>query len=382
MSNGDMGIDASNWSSGLDSLFARVAGRFGRAEPRRQARSYLTGLLAPIARKNGWQLADAAGDATPDKMQRLLNTAKWDADGVRDEVRAYVVEKIGHAGATLAVVEVAFPKKGSKSAGVHWQRFGPEMARRAQVGLFLAYVSDGGSALIDRELYLPRQWTENPRRCSEAGVPLPVRYRSKGAQAAAMIERAVASGLPVSWILVDETFAATPELKRLLARSGLGHVVSVKPDHTLTFSAGRQRVDMIAKYVPETAFVRIPDDGDREWAVLDLKFPDGHPGRWLLLSRHREHRTEVTHHLCAGPSATTLPELVRVVRSREAVQVCVTRACDEIGLHHYQVRRYQAWYRHATLSMLAYAYASAYATTDAESSSTVVDCLSFIARSL
>ncbi|MEU5784195.1 IS701 family transposase [Micromonospora lupini] len=377
MRHGDSNIDVNSWSSGLDPLFARIAGRFGRAEPRRQARSYLTGLLAPIARKNGWQLAEAAGDTTPDRMQRLLNTAKWDVDGVRDEVRAYVAERIGDVGATLAVAEVIFPKKGTKSAGVHWWRGGKEPARQAQVGLFLAYASATGSALIDRELHLPPQWTQDPRRCSEAGVPMSVRYRSKAAQAASMIERAVMAGLPVSWVLADETYAAALEFADLLTATGLNHVLTVRPEHMLTLSAGRRRVGAIAEAVPETAFVRLPDDGDQEWAVLELRFPDGRPGRWLLLNRHRD---EVIHHLCAAPPGTTLAELVRVARSRETVQACLARACEGAGLHQYQVRRYHAWYRHATLSMLAYAYAYA-AHNASKSHAAVVDCLTFVAGS-
>lgn len=104
--------------AGLEELFGRVAGRFFRAEPRRRARAYVRGLLAPLAYKNGWTLAEIAGDSTPDGMQRLLNATTWDTDGVRDDLHAYVVEHLGDPGGVLVVDETGFLKKGSKSAGV------------------------------------------------------------------------------------------------------------------------------------------------------------------------------------------------------------------------------------------------------------------------
>jgi len=116
-----VGADLDSWVAGLDGLFARVAGRFGRVEPRRQARAYLTGLLAPVERKNGWQLAEAAGDTTPDKMQRLLNVVRWDPDEIRDDLRAYVVENLGGPDGVLIVDETGFLKQGNRSVGVQRQ---------------------------------------------------------------------------------------------------------------------------------------------------------------------------------------------------------------------------------------------------------------------
>src|SRR5215471_14246611 len=160
------------WLSGLDDLFARVAGRFGRVEPRRQARLYLMGLLAPLERKNGWQLAEAAGDATPDRMQRLLNNARWEARGVRDDLRGYVVQHLGGPGGILVVDETGLVKKGTRSAGVQRQYSGTAgRVENCQLGVFLAYASPKGRALIDRELYLPRSWTQDRARCAQAAVP-------------------------------------------------------------------------------------------------------------------------------------------------------------------------------------------------------------------
>ena len=164
--------DLAAWVAGLDDLFALVAGRFGRVEPRRRARAYVRGLLAPLAVKNGWTLAEAAGDATPDGMQRLLNAAAWDADGVRDDVRGYVARHLGSADGVLVVDETGFLKKGARSAGVQRQYSGTAgRIENCQLGVFLAYATGKGRALVDRELYLPKSWTDDRDRCRDAAVP-------------------------------------------------------------------------------------------------------------------------------------------------------------------------------------------------------------------
>jgi SRSO17 transposase len=192
MSVGVTADDLQAWAAGLDTLFARVAGRFGRVEPRRQARAYLTGLLAPVERKNGWQLAEAAGDATPDRMQRLLGSARWDPREVRADVRAYAVANLGHRDAVLIVDETGFIKKGTKSAGVQRQYSGTAgRVENCQLGVFLAYASPPGRALIDAELYLPKSWLEDRPRCQEAGIPDDTEFATKPVLARQMLARAL-----------------------------------------------------------------------------------------------------------------------------------------------------------------------------------------------
>ena len=157
-----------------------MAGRFPRVEPRLRARAYVRGLLAPLAVKNGWTLAEAAGNKTPDGMQRLLNRAAWDADGVRDDVRGYVMRHLGDAGGVLVVDETGFVKKGTRSAGVQRQYSGTAgRVENCQLGVFLAYAGPKGRALVDRELYLPKSWTDDRDRCREAGVPDDVQFATK-----------------------------------------------------------------------------------------------------------------------------------------------------------------------------------------------------------
>jgi SRSO17 transposase len=179
------------WAQDLTYLHARIAPRFARPEPRRRALAYLQGILSDISRKNGWQLAEHAREATPYGMQRLLSNAVWDTDGVRDDLRRYVVEQLGSHGAVIVVDETCFPKRGAKSAGVQEQYCGATgQVENCQVGVFLSYVTASGHALIDRELYLPLCWMEDPERCRAVGVDVSrVRFQTKPELAQRMIER-------------------------------------------------------------------------------------------------------------------------------------------------------------------------------------------------
>ncbi|WP_344050688.1 IS701 family transposase, partial [Planotetraspora silvatica] len=216
------------WVSGLDALFGRVAGRFGRVEPRKQARAYVMGLLAPVERKNGWQLAEAAGDSSPDRMQRLLNNARWDAREVRVDLRAYVVENLGHRDGVLIVDETGFIKKGVKSAGVQRQYSGTAgRVENCQLGVFLAYTSPLGRALIDAELYLPKSWTDDQARCAEAGIPQNTEFATKPVLARAMLARTLDAGIPVSWVTADEAYGQDYKFRHFLELRRLNYVVAV-----------------------------------------------------------------------------------------------------------------------------------------------------------
>src|SRR5918994_807300 len=179
--------EAHRWADQLDDLVARIAPRFSRVAPRRRARAYLQGLLAPLERKNGWHLAEAAGDASP--------------DAVRDDLRAYVVEHLGDPDAVLVLDETGFLKKGSKSAGVKRQYSGTAgRIENCQIGVFLAYASRHGHALVDRELYLPEGWLSDRPRCREAAIPDAVGFRTKPQLARVMLERALDAEIPVAWV--------------------------------------------------------------------------------------------------------------------------------------------------------------------------------------
>jgi SRSO17 transposase len=357
------------WVSGLDALFARVAGRFGRVEPRRQARSYVTGLLAPVERKNGWQLAEAAGDASPDRMQRLLNNACWDAREMRVDLRAYVVENLGHRDGVLIVDETGFLKKGDRSAGVQRQYSGTAgRIENCQLGVFLAYASPLGRALIDAELYLPKSWLADRPRCEQAGIPQDAEFATKPVMARAMLGRALDAGVPVSWATADEAYGMDYKFRHFLEQRRLGYVVAVPKSQVVGAGlSGDTRADTLAAQAPEQAWKRLScgegSKGPRlyDWALADVHF-ETEPGyqRWLLVRRALAPTTkgelELAYYLCHGPAGTTIKDLIRVAGARWAIEECFQSAKNETGLDHYQVRRYDAWHRHITLAMLAHAY--------------------------
>src|SRR5688500_10135681 len=216
------------WAEGLEAVHARLAPRFARAEPRRRALAYVQGLLSPVERKNGWQLAEQAGEATPDGMQHLLARADWDADQVRDDLRMYVVEHLGDEQAVLVVDETGFVKKGLKSAGVQRQYSGTAgRIENCQIGVFLGHASRHGRALIDRALYLPESWAGDAARREEAGVPAEVAFATKPKLGRAMLERAFRTGVPCAWVTGDSGDGADHSLRRAVERSGRGYVLAV-----------------------------------------------------------------------------------------------------------------------------------------------------------
>jgi SRSO17 transposase len=358
--------DLRAWLAGLDQLFARVAGRFGRVEPRRRARGYLLGLLAPVERKNSWQLAEAAGESTPEGMQRLLNFYAWNADDVRDDLRSYVAEQLGGPEGVLVVDETGFIKKGTKSAGVQRQYSGTAgRVENCQLGVFLAYASGRGRALIDRELYLPKSWIGDQERRAEAGIPADVEFATKPELARMMLSRALEAGVPARWVTADEAYGQDSKFRGFLEQRRVSYVVAVPKSQTITLGMGTSRADSLAADAPDPAWKRLSaGDGSKgprvyDWAMATLPRIDGlAPAfeRWLLIRRSITDPTELAFYLAYGPIGTPIDELVRVAGARWAIEECFQQAKTETGLDHYQVRRYDAWYRHITLAMLAHAY--------------------------
>jgi len=235
----------------------RIAGRFARVEPRRRARAFVLGLLSGLRRKNCWTIAEQAGDATPDGMQHLLAAARWDADAVRDDVRAYVVEHLGSPDGVLVVDETGDVKKGTASGGVQRQYSGTAgRVENCQVAVFLSYASRRGHALIDRELYLPRSWTTDKARCAAAGIPEGTVFATKPALARSMIGRALDAGTPAAWVTGDEVYGADPGLRADLERRRIGYVLAVAAACRVTTGAGTCQARQIAARLPRRAWQR------------------------------------------------------------------------------------------------------------------------------
>ncbi|MDQ4078707.1 MAG: IS701 family transposase [Chloroflexota bacterium] len=352
------------WAAGLDALHARLAPHFRRSEVRDRARRYLAGLLAPVERKNGWQLAEQLGERHPRGVQRLLDVARWDADAVRDDLRRYVVEHLGEAHGVLVVDETGFLKKGTKSVGVARQDSGTAgRTENCQVGVFLAYVTDTSRAFLDRALYLPQRWAEDAERRAAAGVPESVRFATKGALAQAMLAEAFAVGVPAAWVVGDTVYGTAPELRPWLERERRPYVLAVPKTHRMWLAERQVSARTAVTTLPSVAWRRLSaGDGSQgprlyDWArvSLDGTTPPGW-GRWLLARRSVSNPTDVAYDRVFAPVGTPLAEMVRAAGSHWAIEESFERAQGEVGLDQYEVRGWTAWYRHITLALLAHAY--------------------------
>lgn len=352
------------WRAGLDALHGRIAGRFRRSEARNRAKQYLAGLLDRVERKNGWQLAEHLGESGPQGVQRLLNAADWDEDAVRDDLRDYVVEHLGDPGGVLIVDETGFVKKGTKSVGVQRQYSGTAGRREnCQIGVFLNYASPKGRTFLDRELYLPQNWADDPERRCEAGVPEAVTFATKPELAKRMLERAFAVGVPAAWVTGDEIYGDATDLRRWLEQERHPYVVAVSCSHPVWHDGTQERADAFVASLPQEAWgtlsCGVGSQGERvyDWACLQLPAETASGmAHWLLVRRKRSDATELAYFRAWGPEVTLPDELVRVAGMRWAIEESFEDAKGSVGLDQYEVRKWTAWYRHITLTLVAHAY--------------------------
>lgn len=374
--------DVCHWVQTLSHLHARIAPRFARPEPRRRALAYLQGILSETSRKNGWQLAEHAREARPDGMQRLLSSAVWDTDGVRDDLRAYALEQLGQESAILAIDETSFPKRGKKSAGVGVQYCGTTgQVENCQVGVFLSYVTAKGHTLIDRELYLPLDWCEDRERCRAAGIPESVRFRTKPELAVQMLERIFQAQIPIAWVVADTVYGGNLDLRTWLEAHQYPYVLAVacnEPVGILTLEGQRRRVEVCeveALRLHSHEWQRLSmSEGTKgprlfDWACVPMLHQWQDDGRhWLLIRRSLTDPNEKAYYFVFAPQGTSLPEMVKAIGARWHIEEEFENAKD-IGLDHYEVRSFIGWYRHITLVLLALAYLAGICATASGSSS-------------
>ena len=369
LAEADLGL-IDRWARQLDELGELIGPRFFRPEPRQRALAYVKGLLSPLASRNGWTVAQAAGERSPDGMQRLLNQAVWDEGAVREDLRGYVVEHLGAADGVLVFDETGDLKKGTHTVGVARQYTGVTgQVENCQVSVHTAYVSSRGQALVDAELYLPQAFALDPTRCAEAGVP-PERagqVLTKGELAVTMFHRAVAAGMPFGYVAGDEVYGRCAALRGAVEQAGYGYVLEVGCDFpVLRTAADTHRADALVDQVPRWGWEqRCQGPGAKglrthAWAWIALD-PAGCPDGWmrsLLIRRHRDGDGDerFAYFLCYHRRGTTLTELIGVAGRRWGIEECFAIAKSEAGLDEHQVRRWTAWYRHAILSMLAAAF--------------------------
>jgi len=355
------------WTNLFDSLCERIGPYFARSETRERGKAYLRGLLSPIERKNGWQLAEEAGLPTPYAMQYLLNRAVWDSDEVRDQLQAYVREMMAGPDGILVIDETGFLKKGKKSVGVQRQYSGTAgRIENCQIGVFLTYASQGNHTFVDRELYLPKSWTHDPERCRAADVPEEVVFATKPELAARMLWRTLDAGLGAKWVTGDTVYGSHRPLRAGLEARSQAYALAVSCQEQVDVQGQRKRVDRIADGLEPDQWQRLSvGDGskgprDFDWARVELPAPE-HEGwqRWVVVRRSLvsgEKPADLAYVLVFAPSGTHLSEMAAAIGSRWTVEQCFEEGKGEVGLDHYEVRSWQGWYRHITLCMLAHAF--------------------------
>jgi SRSO17 transposase len=345
-----------------DWIMGYVMHHFARREVHERAGRYVDGLMSDVRRRNGWQLAEHGGETTPDGMQQLLNTARWDHDGLRDTLQWYAVQTLGQTDNVLVIDETGFLKKGTHSVGVKRQYSGTAgRIENCQVGVFLVYTTPQGHTLIDRELYLPQEWCSDEDRREKAGVPQQVQFQTKGALAQTMLERTLATPLSADWVTADSIYGSDRRLRLWLEARQQAFVLGIKSDEALWCGFQQRRAAHLVADAAPTDWHRLSagtgSKGPRlyDWLAIDLPRFQQDPD-WqhaLLVRRSISDPHELSYYVVFAPHATTLQDWVKTAGQRWTIEECFEHAKDELGLDQYEVRRWTGWYRHITLVMLA-----------------------------
>jgi SRSO17 transposase len=355
------------WERELSSLKEQLAPVFRRRELKQTGGAFLDGLLSGIERKTGWLMAEQAGLERPYRMQSLLGRSSWSADELRDLVRRYVIEALGDADGVLVVDETGFVKKGDQSVGVARQYSGTAgRIENCQIGVFLAYASRFGQALIDRRLYLPQAWATDAARRARAQVPEEIAFATKIEIARELIAAALDAGVPCRWVLADALYGGDYSLRSMLEARRQPYVLAVRSNHHLRFIAQEGLIETdpktIAEDLPTDAWMTLAaGEGAKglrlyAWAAIRLPWTDEGFERWLLIRRSRKEPEKLAYYLVFAPEGTALAELAGAAGLRWVVEECFERAKDDLGLDHCEARSWHGWHRHMSLVMAAAAF--------------------------
>ena len=353
------------WRDDLDDLKERIGRLFRRPEPRRQIGLCLDGLIGEVDKKNGWQLAEYAGDPAPWRMQALLGRTIWDQERARDICREYVIERLGDASGVLVVDETGFLKKGTHSVGVGRQYSGTAgRIENCQVGVFLGYASAKGHALIDRRLYLPKEWATDVERREAACIPDEVAFTTKPKIAIEMVAAALDAGVPCAWVLGDAVYGSDKTLRVSLEERDKPYVLAIRGNEKLTMGDFHTyTAEQLAADLAPHEWQRLPagvgSKGPRlyDWARLRLFRLQSPPwDHWLLVRRSIFDPADMAFYVTFAPDTTELKELAAVAGLRWTIEECFQSAKGETGLDHCEARSWHGWHRHMTLSMLALAF--------------------------
>lgn len=356
------------WEGELSGFKERISSVFGRSDLRETASAFLNGLLSGVERKTGWLLAEQAGQERPYRMQALLGRSRWSAEALRDHVRDYIIENLGDKDGVLVIDDTGFVKKGRHSVGVARQYSGTAgRVENCQIGVFLGYASRFGQALIDRQLYLPKDWIDDATRRTKTQIPAETTFATKPEIACRLIATALDAGVPCAWVLGDAAYGSDSRLRRMLEARGQPYALAVRSNLHLRFvtkeglfqtdpaglADGLHAEDWACHPAGEGAKgLRLYD-----WARIPLGWA-GEDGfeRWVLIRRNRQEPDKRAYYLVFAQKGAALAELAGAAGLRWTIEECFQRAKDDLGLDHCEARSWHGWHRHMTLCMTAAAF--------------------------
>ncbi len=346
-------------------LLERIRDGYATRKGWETARKYIVGLMSGAERKNGWQLSEQLGEQTPYRLQQFLYRGSWDADKVRDQLRGYVCEHLGEADGVYVLDETGFLKQGKNSVGVKRQYSGTAgRVENCQIGVFLTYASQKGHCMIDRALYLPKEWTDDRERCKKAGVPEETTFRTKPEQALAMIRSAHEAKVPFAWVTGDSVYGDPGDIRTYLESIGKQYVMAVSGKTYVWMGMRQIRVSEIMESLPDNGWQRLStgagSKGEKyfDWLSIPLTCAAKGFRKYFLVRRSISHPDKLRGYVCCCKENTPLSEMVRVAGTRWTVEMCFAETKGDVGFDHYEVRSWQGWYRHITLAMCAHALLS------------------------
>ena len=344
-------------------MMERISKIFSSEPGLRTAKKYMQGLLSPIERKNGWQMAEAVGETTPYVMQQFLYRGQFSADDLRNELRGYVSEKLGDEDGVLVVDETGFLKQGKMSCGVKRQYSGTAgRIENCQIGVFLTYASEKGHAPIDRRLYIPEDWFSDPERCRKAGIPETVVFQTKPRMALEMIQMATAAGVPYRWVTGDCVYGDYRTIRLWLEEAHKCYVLCVSGKEYIQIGRNRVSVSSVLGSLDEERWFEAScGDGSKgariyDWQAIGIGFrPEEGWKRYLLVRRSKTNLNELRAYACFAPENVPVEKLIQIAGTRWTVERCFAESKSEVGLDQYEVRSYCGWYKHITFACLAIA---------------------------
>lgn len=347
----------------LDILKKLFDSHYSRSETKDSAFAYLRGLISLTERKNSWQLSEEVGYQNPYAFQYLLGRALWDENNLRDELRCYTVDHLGTSEGVLSIDETGFLKKGNKSAGVGRQYSGTAgRIENSQIGVFLSYATAKGRALIDRELYVPKEWFEDETRCRAAGIPESVKFKTKPELAKEMLKRTFANDVKPAWVVGDEVYGCYA-LRAWLEEKKQPYVLAVASNYPVCIGIRQHKVRDVLTTMDELSWEKISagkgTKGDRYYQWCRIKINSVSPNgwsRWLMIRCNMKNSDDVAFYIAFSPDEKTLGNMAKAAGSRWTIEECFEMAKGEVGLDHYEVRSWTGWYRHITLSLFALSY--------------------------